>query len=401
MTIKKIYTLWAVAALALGSCVSDHGQTIPLEPDSTPGGDIAPIDGIPSDALAGFTNPPSVSKPTVPMPDVAWRVVDGPMGVKIAEFVMPGLRYPSSEEWMNYLTGTGGEAAVKQGVWVSVDGDAKGCKVVNNYNGEVTKPIDVDMVLLVNNSNNMGEAGDKFYFGLEDFATKIADNNISARYGCVGYGGGESVKGVDGACSLTDAASLKAYLGREGCSGVTRTKGFADADELEHLAQSRFQNCDGECGVEALKFADEAFTFRTNAYRIYLNVTDEPNQPGGDAQWSVEAVKSQEKWPAGSGTIHTLYSGYKMTENETNSFEFPWLLSDYTGGFTTYTDSKLTDVTLQTLPVVESMRRFVVIRIAKVEKYMDGKAHDVKITVQSIDEKIKTEKTYKVVFGSL
>ena len=75
-------------------------------------------------------------------------------------------------------------------------------------------------------------------------------------------------------------------------------------------------------------------------------------------------------------------------------------MSSYTGGFITYTDSKLTGVTLTKLPLTVSLQRMVVIRIAKVEKYMDGKAHDVKVTMKTGDNQIQAEKTYKINFGT-
>lgn len=395
MTIRKIYAVWALALMALTSCVGDGGETIPLE-FQKPTEDISPIDGIPSDAIANKN--PSVT-PTVAMPDVTIQVVTGSKGVQIAEILLPGLRYPASEDWLTYLTGTDGGADYPH-VWVSVDGDPKGCKVLNNFNEEVGAPIDVEIVFLVNNSNNMKEAGDMLYRSFDNFAYELAACNLSVRYGCVGYGGGDSSKGVDGACKPTDAVAFKAYLGREGCTGVTRTKGFVDNEALEQLAQSRFQNCEGECGVEALKFADSAFPTKGGAYRVYLNLTDEPNQPEGDSQWSVETVKTQDLWCAGKGTIHTLFSGNKEFTNQVNNYEHPWLLSDYTGGFVTYTDSKLTDVTLSSLPMTVSLKRFATIRIAKVEKYMDDKAHDMKITVMSKDMKLQADKTFKAKFGA-
>lgn len=392
--IRKIFLACTVGAMALTACVSDGGETIPLEYDVTQG-DVAPIDGIPGDEDAGKS--PAVTNATVALPDVAWELKDGPKGVKIAEITMPGVQYPDGENWLLYIVGTGGN---KQSLWVTVDGDAKGCQVLNGKYGEVTKELKVDFVFVVNNSNNMKEAGDLIAATLDEWNATLEADKLSMAYYCVGYGGGDDVKGVDGACDRSTAEELKAYLNRDGAMGTARTKGFAGNTVLEALAKSKYQNCDGECGVEALKFANEGFGFRATANRVYLNVTDEPNQPGGNAEWSVESLRSQDEWAAGSGTIHTLFSGNKAFENQPNEFEHPWLVSSYTGGFTTYTDSKLTGITLKQLPLTESVQRMVVIRIAKVEKYMDGKPHNVKITMKSNDEKIQAEKTYKINFGT-
>lgn len=390
-----IATLCLSASLALYSCVSSGGETIPLEFD-VPTGDITPIDGIPNDALAS-TNP-SVN-PTVEFPDFAHAIVTGSKDAQIAEFYLPGIKSPTNNNWL-YLVGTGGAHAIPQNVWVSVDGKPKGCLALNNSNSEIEAPIAIDFIFLVNNSNNMKEAGDMLYRTLDEWTDALKGENISMAYYCVGYGGGDT-KGVNGACNRSTASELKAYLSREGVSGVSRTMGFNDIDALEQLAQSQYQNCDGECGVEALKFANEAFAgkFHPNAIRMYLNITDEPNQPGGDPEWSVESIKAQDQWHAGSGTIHTLFSGNQEFSNQVNEYEHPWLLSEYTGGYTTACDSKLTGITLEKLPLTGSLQNCTKIRIANVDDYMDGKYHDVKLTILSGDKMIQASKTFKLLFS--
>lgn len=396
---SKLHIITALslsASLALYSCVSSGGETIPLEFD-VPTGDITPIDGIPNDALA--TPNPSVN-PTVVCPDFAHAIVTGTNNAQIAEFFLPGIKSPSSDNWL-YLVGTGGAHAIPQNVWISVDGKPKGCLALNNSNYEIETPIAIDFIFLVNNSNNMKEAGDMIFRTLDEWTEALKDENISMAYFCVGYGGGTDTKGVNGACNRSTASELKAYLSREGVSGVSRTMGFDDSDALEQLAQSQYQNCDGECGVEALKFANEAFAgkFRPNAIRMYLNITDEPNQPGGDPKWSVESIKTQDQWHAGSGTIYTLFSGNQGFINQVNEYEHPWLLSEYTGGYITTCDAKLTDITLKKLPVTGSLQNCTKIRIANVDDYLDGKYHDIKITILSGDKEIQASKTFKLLFS--
>lgn len=390
-----IATLCLSASLALYSCVSSGGETIPLEFD-VPTGDITPIDGIPNDALAK-PNPSVI--PTIEFPDFAHAIVTGSKDAQIAEFYLPGIKSPTNNNWL-YLVGTGGAYAIPQNVWVSVDGKPKGCLALNNSNSEIEAPIAIDFIFLVNNSNNMKEAGDMIYRTLDEWTDALKGENISMAYYCVGYGGGDT-KGVNGACNRSTASELKAYLSREGVSGVSRTMGFNDIDALEQLAQSKYQNCDGECGVEALKFANEAFAgkFHPNAIRMYLNITDEPNQPGGDPEWSVESIKAQDQWHAGSGTIHTLFSGNQEFSNQVNEYEHPWLLSEYTGGYTTACDSKLTGITLEKLPLTGSLQNCTKIRIANVDDYMDGKYHDVKLTILSGDKMIQASKTFKLLFS--
>ena len=95
---SKLHIITALSlstALALSSCVSSGGETIPLEFD-VPTGDITPIDGIPNDALA--TSNPSVN-PTVVCPDFAHAIVSGTNNAQIAEFFLPGIKSPSSDNW--------------------------------------------------------------------------------------------------------------------------------------------------------------------------------------------------------------------------------------------------------------------------------------------------------------
>ena len=132
---------------------------------------------------------------------------------------------------------------------------------------------------------------------------------------------------------------------------------------------------------------------------MYLNITDEPNQPGGDPKWSVESIKTQDQWHAGSGTIYTLFSGNQGFINQVNEYEHPWLLSEYTGGYITTCDAKLTDITLKKLPVTGSLQNCTKIRIANVDDYLDGKYHDIKITILSGDKEIQASKTFKLLFS--
>ena len=152
-----------------------------------------------------------------------------------------------------------------------------------------------------------------------------------------------------------------------------------------------------ECGVVALRFADEKFTFRSGANRVYINFTDEPNQPGGYGEWSVEYVNNQTNWPSYKGTIHTVFSAEKLT-SETEENEFPWRLSEYTGGTIIYTSSSFEEVNLIQLPVTGAMQNSYVIKFTNIEDLLDGKTHKVKITILSADGKVKAEKTFDVTF---
>ena len=74
-------------------------------------------------------------------------------------------------------------------------------------------------------------------------------------------------------------------------------------------AESYRTNSWCECGVAALRMADENFAFRTGANRVYVDFTDEPSQPNGKEEFTVEYVNPvNNNWPTTKGTIHTVYS---------------------------------------------------------------------------------------------
>lgn len=57
-----------------------------------------------------------------------------------------------------------------------------------------------------------------------------------------------------------------------------------------------------------LHYADENFTFREGANRFYVYFTDEPNQPGGNAPWSVLTVNKDSgdyNWDSSKGVVYT------------------------------------------------------------------------------------------------
>jgi hypothetical protein len=81
----------------------------------------------------------------------------------------------------------------------------------------------------------------------------------------------------------------------------------ADMADLKQKAQG-YTNAGGECGGIMLHYADENFTFREGANRFYVYFTDEPNQPGGNAPWSVLTVNKDSgdyNWDSSKGVVYT------------------------------------------------------------------------------------------------
>ena len=133
-------------------------------------------------------------------------------------------------------------------------------------------------------------------------------------------------------------------------------------------------------------------------FQNYINFTDEPNQPNGQEGFSVLFVNDQNNWKTSQGTIHTVYSGNRNFVETIYFEEYPWKMSDYTGGTTLYASSSFTGVTLDDLPVTGALQNSYVIHFTNIKEFMDGKVHQVKITVLSEDGTVRGEKIFNVIF---
>lgn len=383
---KRHLSFLSLAAMALAmsftSCLSDGDDTIVLE-DGRP----TSTHGIPSDDLADPN--PEIEGSTTSIPNIQYTV-EREGDDAIVRIDMTGVQNAGDYSWMRLL-GTGEEG---QNVWVEVDGKPKGIDVINNAdNQENVRPM-VDLVFCVDNSGSMSEEANAIARDIISWASLLESSNIDVRFGCVGYG---NINGVNGAINLTDADALSEYLNRS--TGTSRTMGFAgsDASTLQ-TAASNFGYTNGECGGQAIRFGDRYMNFRTGSNRIYVNFTDEPNQPGNE-QWSTEFFKSQDNWSTTQGTVHTVYSASSSISESIGYREKPWRISEYTGGTVLYTSSSFTGVTLSDLPVTGAMQNSYVIRFTNVDEFMDGNAHEVTITILSPDGRTYAERTFYITFS--
>lgn len=387
MNLKRLwYVPVLLATASFTACLDSGDETIVLEE-----GTIS-IAGIPSDDLADPN--PEITTPTTTIPNVNYTFeYEGDDA--ILRLDMTGVQDPNSEDgWLN-LVGTGGNGANKQNIWVSLDGKPKGIAVYNNSENEGDHVLLTDVVFLVDNSGSMSEEANAIARDIVNWANTLASSNLDVRFGCVGYADGGD---VSGALDLTDVTTLSSYLNRT--SGTSRTKGYygQNASALS-TAALRYDSNNGECGVAALRFADEQFSgFRNGASRVYVNFTDEPNFPGGSSGWSVNYVNNQNQWNAAKGTIHTVYSDANTSYTETARQEYPWRLSEYTGGTKLFTNSSFTGVTLNDLPVTGAMQNSYIIRFTNIRDLMDGQTHEVKVTILSEDGTVQGEKTFYIVF---
>lgn len=372
-TALKFLLLGLIMSCSFLSCSSDDDNNL----DPT---------GIPDDSQA-VANPDVTDVNTV-IPNAQF-VREGEHSV--ININLTGIQHPETKEWLQ-LYGTN---LSDQNIWVEVDGKPKGILVYNNGANNGTQTVLADLVFLVDNSGSMAQEADSVANGIVKWATNLSSQGLDIKFGCVGY---ES--GINGAIDFTDLSGIDAYLNRAGKRGTNRTKGYegTNATALSGSAVN-YQNGRDECGSEALRFADENFQFRSKANRIYVNFTDEPNQPGGKAEWSVEYVADQNTWNTSKGTIHTVYSADStFTENQYYR-EKPWRMSRYTGGTELFVPSSFKDVTLDVLPVTGAMVNSYIIRFKNTSDITDG-THEVKITILSKDNKVRAEKIFKnVKFG--
>ena len=387
---KKIVTILLfgfIIGMALVGCSEDTPDRDDRESTSTN------TTGIPSDALAGEN--PVIDVPNTSIPNMNYSIERSGNYV-IVRLDLTGIQDPETRDWLE-LIGTGNK---EQNVWVSVDDTPKGILVYNNGDEGKEQNIKADLVFLVDNSGSMSEEANLVASEISSWATKLAESGLDIRFGCVGY---NDAGRISGALDFSSAEKINEYLNRPGISGTSRTTGFY-GDKAEFLSNSRtgFNDVWGECGVVALTFADSLFSFRVGANRIYVNFTDEPNQPYNYEKWSVEKVKDVAKWPVSKGTIHTVYSEDTTCFRETPlSNEKPWRLSEYTGGTILQTPYNFSGVSLESLPVTGAMQNSYIIRFTNVDKLMDGKNHVVKITVFTLDGSVKAEKTFTINFGAL
>lgn len=339
------------------------------------------VPGIPSDDIATPNPVLNPSDLNTVIPNLNYTI-DDVNGWAVIRLDMTGVKDPYTADWVKlYGPGSG-----KQNVWLSVDGVPKGFSIYNTIDDADDKELAaVDIVFLVDNSGSMGEEADAIASDIKAWADELG-GTLDVQFGCVGYDGA-----ITGAINITTADKLKEYL--DFSKGIGRTYHFGgpDADALKSKV-GPYRTGGGssnECGTAALRYADENFSFRPGANRVYVNFTDERNQPGGKADYSTLWVK--ENWKNTQGTIHTIYSDGADWANTYQNYidkNYPWDLSLYTDGTILFTSSSFIDIngkriTLSDLPVSGALLNSYIIRFTNVENIFDGNLHEVKVTVKS------------------
>lgn len=356
--------------------------------------------GIP-DSQAG-TTPTIQGESNLTIPQPAFYVDEN--NEDILNMSLTGIQIPETGEWME-LFGTGDN---RQNIWVEVDGKPKAITVTNSETvqartrGAMSRiaPLSrakADVVFLVDNSGSMSEEANTVAQEIIDWSTTLSQT-MDVQFGCVGI----DHNYVNGAIDITTVEALHDYLNnRSGHTyGIYRTTGYVDAN-LETKAAA-YNNAGGECGGIMLHFADENFTFRSGANRIYVHFTDEPNQPNNHVEWSVESVNTASpdyNWGATRGTIHTVFSDLYNYRPDTYNwtplrYEDPRLFATYTGGTTIDTDASFSGVSLEDLPVTGAITNSYIIRMNITTDMLTGK-HTVTIVILSTDGNYRAEITFQ------
>lgn len=345
--------------------------------------------GIPDNNEAGpspYVNP---TESNANIPNVGFSV-ENINGNEIVSMNMTGIYDKQTGNWLD-LQGT---LQSGQNIWMEIDGVPRSIKVERNAEQARTssKPL-VDLVFLVDNSGSMSEEADSLAAEIANWSAEL-ENIFDLNLGCVGYAESDLSGGLD----LGPPSALYDFLNRD--TGTYRTEGYAgsNAETLSNIVATGDYYTGGECGAAALHFADKNFTFRSGANRLYVNFTDEPNQPNGREGYSVESVASANLWNVSQGTIHTVFSSESYANMPDEDWtplydEKPWLMSDYTGGETVFAPSDFSGVSLNTLLVTDALRNSYQVKFHFTDDLKSG-SHVVKITILTPDNSVKAVREF-------
>lgn len=359
---------------------------------------------IPSDN--GATPAPAILSPNLTLPASVNTTLTVEGGLlpgtfyNVASITMPGMKNPNTGDWL-ILHGT---YRADQNVWITVDGKPKGFTVYNSMCDDIAENIPIDLVFMVDNSSSMGSESDQIANEIKTWANSLS-SSLDFRFACIGYGyTGTITGGID----LTDVNSLSNFLDRS--TSYNRTIGFEPTGgSLQTAAANPTYSIStrmDECGVLAARFAEDNLSWRSGARRIFINITDEPNQPNGKSDFSVEWLNpTAGNWTTTDGEIHSVYLGgtspswWDGTNNSSaiNSQEDPGLMADYTGG-TRYVGTAAS-FSLNVLPITSLLQEYYLFRFTDIEDLVnDGNYHQVVITIYAEDGSVQGEQVYNVKF---
>lgn len=385
--------LLAFAGLTIFTACSSDDDEKPKKVES--------LTGIPTDAEAGEAPEVTAENKTFTMPASISPIEVDPNNKNIGRFSMAGIN--ANGEWLE-LHGTNAE---NQNVWLEINGIQKGVKIING--DEVTTravaKAKADVVFLVDNSGSMDQEADKVAEEIIRWSQKLSET-MDVQFGCVGIDHCD----VNGALNITDVNTLSEYLNSNehyGYHGIYRTQHFgenmvtppSDYETLKEKARE-YDTAGGECGGIMLHFADENFSFRDGSNRFYVYFTDEGNQPGNDARWSVLSVNPESEyynWNSSKGVIYTVFSEKDDNLEDWTDwlyYENPYLFSTYTGGETLSTSGDFA-ISLDELPVTGAITQSFIFTFNITEDLKAGGEYDIVITIYYPDGSVVSQQKYE------
>lgn len=354
----KNATLILTMALCISSC--DKKGTEPVDPNND----------IPTDPANVTVPTPTVNnlKPSATFANTAGN--DSRIRVNLLGLLDPTRSYEKITLQAN------------QNLFLTEDGVPQGFLVTPVSN---TNILAADVVFAVDNSGSMAEEADSVTNSIAAFTSLLAASGLDIVFGCVGYDVGGN---ISGAINFTTATNLRAYLNRLSRSGsplrgTARTVGFAGPDSamLVTAARTFAQTLAGENGAAGILFADSLFNRRANTQRVFINFTDEPTQPNGDARWATEKLCQT---LSGRATVHTVWSGGDtLSFSEVPLFvEKPWRMSHCTGGTVKVIPPSAIGLNLVDLPVTSALANSSLLEFVSANPNAN---HTIVITVKAND----------------
>ncbi len=255
-------------------------------------------------------------------------------------------------------------------VYLSEDGILKGLRITSAA-ASSTK-LATDIVFVIDNSSSMDAEANSIADKIIAFANLL--KALDVHIGIVGQNGK-----ITGAINLGPSTDVEGYLKRSNTTGTARTKGFANTT-LETAAKTAPSSA-SENGIPGVLFAEKNFAWRTEAARVFVNVTDESTQPGSNKELTTKALCTG--WNPLRGTIPTIWSGPTLSTTKwtEGSSENPADLSTCTpGGVVLSVKSDASDLDLTTLPMTEALRNTSLLEFVSSDV---SKTHEVVLTVKN------------------
>ena len=403
---------FVVVAGVIGQCAGSAWDDPAPGSSTIPGTPLVP--GIPlSDKATPAPAVPSTGNINIPNFGVSNQFENG---YDVVNMTFPGIQIDPTS-WLKLY----GTSTPKQNIWLTIDGIPQAFSVYNINDGDTPYIEDkchcsfipeyanlMDIVFLVDNSTSMDDESEAVARDIIQWSNELS-TTLDVQFGCVGFD-----DGVVGAIDLTDAEELEDYLNR--ATGIARTQGFggANASVLSGLASSYLSNnptptitgWGPECGMAALHFAADNFSWRIGASRVYIYITDEGNQhPSVDTYNCTNWLVSN--WGSSDGTIHVVWSGsvdasgLSLIYSPGGSWvvDRPEDMSTITGGTVLYTNGSWSGVSLSSLPVSGALLNSFVLSFVNLNPdVLDGNPHSVTITILNDDGTVYAERTWSCTF---